>query len=155
MAGFVLDSEVKDKVANILQFVNASAMPLFWDDIITNANLNAYQDIYGGLISRGFTIAVVNGWDRGREIQFDLAVFWALTRGGALGSYGDGINKLDRRKDIKDMMIMIGGVWQQPGGAVNPTENAFTQIGFGDTTTGTDLFLMDPQDSRIGHTTRF
>jgi hypothetical protein len=154
MATFLTDTELKATIANILQ-QDPAAMPSFWDDIITNANNAAYQDIYTNLVRRGFTIAQVVSWDRGKEFQKDIGTYWALLRGGALGAFGEGYKGLDRRKELEAVELTINGIWQQPGGIVGGLENTFAQIATGDYNTGTDMFVPDMQDLRRGQITQW
>jgi len=155
MATFVTDAELKTRVSNVLQFADPSAMPPWWDDVITQANAAAYQDVYTGLIKRGFTIATVNAWDRAKEFQQDQGVFWSLLRGGATGAYGSGWEKLDRRKELELVMVTVNGVWQQPAGQPNPVETPFAQVGFGDVSRSDQMFNQDPNDQRLGQVSVF
>ena len=155
MPGFIPDSDLLQRVANVLQVGDPANLPGFWQDLVSNANAAAYQDIYTRLIARGFTIAQVAGWDRAVEFQRDIGLYWALLRGGAVGQYPDAYKGLDRRRELENVMVTINGVLQTAGGPPTPTEQPFTPIGFGQQDGSQSLFSLDPNDSRIGQITRW
>ena len=155
MANPITDAELKNAVANILQ-VDPSGLPAFWDDLVSKANVAAYQDVYTGLVTRGFSIAQISGWDRMGEFVKDIGLYWSLLRGGALGSYGEGYKGLDRRKELDTVTVTVNGFWQQPGNTPPAnTETAFQEVNQGQQSTGTDLFSFDPNDVRAGQITRW
>jgi len=155
MASFITDAYLKTRVADVLK-VDETTMPPFWDNHVHNGNVSAYQDLIGILTGRGFTQSQIAAFDRGAEYQESLGLYWALLYGGALGAYGEGWERLDRRKELQTVMVMAGGIWQLPGGLTGSVEQPFTPIGVGtQDVPGTDLFSLDPADPRIGQVTQW
>ena len=146
---FLTDAHIRASVVAALK-VSAGDLPDYWDQLINESHTAAYQEIVGALIGRGFTQAQIDAWSRGAEFEKDLALFWALTKGGGLHNYDDRFPKsLDRRKDLLTVQVYSGGVWVTPG------EDPGT-VGSGAISTSDDLFnYRDPDDPNIGEVTRF
>lgn len=145
MPGFVTDAVVLGRVCDLLG-VNVGNLPPKWQTIVQNSNTSAYQEILGRLITRGYTPAQINLWDRGAEFQTDLALFWSLTKGGALSNYSDVFLKaLDRRKDLDTVILFIGQAWKATGDTPGT-------IGSGAVSGSGDVFgtPISPSDPRIG-----
>lgn len=76
-------------------------LPSYWSTLVANANDFAYNEILDRLGSRGYTKAQVDQWARGPEVQRDLCIWHALTRGGGLEGFDmSTINSYDRRDDL-------------------------------------------------------
>lgn len=151
MAGFVTDAVVLGRVSDLLG-VNVSNLPPKWQTLVQNSNTSAYQEILGRLITRGYTPAQINAWDRGAEFQTDLALFWTLTKGGGLANYSDVFLKaLDRRKDLDTVILFVGQQWKATGDTPGT-------IGSGALDGSRDRFgvPIDPNDTKnLGQPTRW
>jgi|SRR5579859_439800 len=112
---FIADSDLQTSLANALK-ISTSSLPATWNGIITESNNSAYADILGALAGRGFTPAQVAGWDRGVEFNKDIGLFWCLVKGAGLhGNDATFIDKLDRRKELLTIYILISGAIAVPG----------------------------------------
>lgn len=149
---FLTNAQLKSKVAAALKQTPAG-LDSYWDDIIRDANVAAYQDIVGGMLARGFTKAQIDDWDRGAEFQGLIGTFHALTIGGALDSFSDAqINKMDRRGDLKTVQVFISGEWVKP----TNTASGPGMCGSGSFATDTDTFVpIDDDDPNLGEVTRW
>lgn len=132
---------LKQNVDNLL--ANAP----YWQDIVPDAQVSAYNEIVSHLVNRGFTIDQINAWDRGAEFELSLMKFWALVNGGAAQSYDDKfIKALDRRKDLDTVAVFVGGVFVSPGQTQAGTINFGQRQGFPRTWPGSA-----DSDLRHGH----
>ena len=74
---FITSGQLKTRVANALK-VDENDLPGNWDQTIEDAATDAYREIVGKLMARGFTQAQIDAWDRGAEFQRDIGLFWNL-----------------------------------------------------------------------------
>lgn len=120
---WITDEALKTKLLDLLQKAEVDTSGA-WDTIITDANLAAEWDIKQALSGRGFSASQIASWDGATVYNVDLALFWALVKGGVTKSYQPVfIEKLDRREELKTVTVTIGGV------AVNPS--AVASVSFG------------------------
>lgn len=118
MPGFLDDADVKEKLRTRLG-IKAFRAGTNYDLIVADANSATQNEILGALLGRGYTESQIRSWDRVQEFNTDIALFWAITNGGAAStaSYDfEAINKLDRRKELATVDVMINGKLVQPGG---------------------------------------
>ncbi len=139
MPSFLTDAELKTTLAATLK-VAEGELPAYWTTLITECNQAAYKDVRGGLIQRGFTSTQADSWDRGKEYQRDIALYWLLVRGAGLHEYDQKfILLLDRRKDLQTTLVEIaGGTNQAPTG--DPSTAIFNRFD----TTNDDWTLETP-----------
>lgn len=130
MAGpWISDADLKSALADMLGKTSASLVGK-WTDIVTAANVAAANDIAQRLLARGYSAAQIDAWDYRAVFNRDIGLFWALVKGGGLADYSDvGINKLDRRKELDTLAVLIGGAVALP--AVDATTGGFA-VGGGD-----------------------
>lgn len=115
MAAPVTTAEVAQRVADFLS-VDPSGLPAKYASIIDDSVKAAAFGVLGSFKARGFSDAQYAAWDRAREYVIDVALFWALTKGGALANYSDAfIRKLDRRPEVDTVAVTAAGVIVQPG----------------------------------------
>src|SRR5438552_863679 len=111
---FLHDSDIRPSLAAILK-QDPAALPAYWDTILTDAHNKAYNEILRRLLARGFSIDQAKTWDAGAEFEKDMTLWWTLNNGGALNPAEDKwIMKLDRRKELDDVDVLIGGALVVP-----------------------------------------
>ena len=119
---FINAAALRPKLVATLQKVGIESGS-YWDQIITDALDASYLDIVTAFAARGFTLTQINGWDFGATFQTELALYWALVKGGAAQSYPDNFIKgLDRRADLRGdkqagilpLPLIVAGVEQAP-----------------------------------------
>jgi hypothetical protein len=125
MPSFLTDAELKASLAATLK-VDSSSLAAYWDTLITECNQAAYLDVRGGIIQRGFTSTQADSWDRGKEFQRDIGLYWLLVKGAGLHEYDQKfVQLLDRRNELKSVLIEVaGGANQTPAG--DPSTSIFT-----------------------------
>ncbi|MCX7664395.1 MAG: hypothetical protein N2112_02490 [Gemmataceae bacterium] len=127
MPSFLTDAELKTSLAATLK-VDESSLAAYWDTLITECNQAAYLDVRGGIIQRGFSSAQADAWDRGKEFQRDIGLYWLLVKGAGLHEYDQKfIMLLDRREELKSVLIeLAGGANQTPAG--DPSTSIFNRL---------------------------
>lgn len=120
MPQFVTEDQVKQALADILQ-VAVGTLQAYWARIVADAREAAYQDILGALTARGYSAGQIAQWDRGAEFQRDIALYWcgvkrATVAAQTQGQLLDRLDRLDRRKELATVAVMIGGVVVDPAG---------------------------------------
>lgn len=162
--GFITDATLQAYVAAALKksvtdlTTLANGQPSYWPTLITQANLMAWGEISDRLIRRGWTIAQVNGWDRGAEAQTAMGLYFALRDGGALDGFSevfinDKLRYFDQNnpKNVLDNTLVTNGtVWQVPADSPGT-------VGTGPLDTSEDMFVLPDksQDPRIGQQVRW
>ncbi len=146
---FLTDAQIKTSLAGFYRTAEAN-LPAQLTDVIADAHTAAYQDILSGLLDRSITLAQIVQWDRGAEFERMLSLYWILVNSGENVNYGPLISNYDRRKDLKTVLVSINGVFVVPNATDAPGD-----IGIGNLDTSNDLFVMDPDDDRIGQPSRF
>lgn len=127
MPSFLTDAELKTSLAATIK-VASGDLPAYWDTLITECNSAAYLDVRGGLIQRGFTAVQADAWDRGKEFQKDIGLYWLLVKGAGLHEYDQKfVMLLDRRKELQTVLVEIaGGATQTPTG--DPSTAIFNRL---------------------------
>lgn len=130
---YLTDAQTLQAVADSLKAGGVDALLATapqWSNINSEAHASAYQEIVGRLLNRGFTLAQIQGWDRGGEFELALTRFWALTNGGGLSAYDmDSVKLFDRRKDLDNVIVFVNGVFVNPTAQQPGTVNFGTQAG--------------------------
>lgn len=76
-------------------------LPGRFRDVLAEARRRATDDVWGELLSRGFTAGQIIEWDRRGEYEEDIGLFWCLMLSGLLGNFPDlFIAKIDRRGEL-------------------------------------------------------
>lgn len=126
---------VLQAVSDTLQQVGVGNLPAQWENIAAQCQTWAYNEILSALSGRGFTPAQIAAWDRGVEFELDLAIFRALSRGGALANLNaDFIKSFDRRSELKEVIYTTTGAIQDPQGTAGLPN-------VGDNDTSEDIFV--------------
>lgn len=113
---WITNAVLKGKLADLLSQDVGDLLPKL-DSVIADSNAAAAGEISGALFARGFTVAQIDAWDRRVEFNTDIGLFWCLTKGGMLANFSDlFIQKIDRRKELVTLPVLISGVLAQPGG---------------------------------------
>lgn len=148
---FVTDGQLLAMVADRLK-VRPADLPAYWADSITpQANESAYQEVLGRLLDRGFTKTQIDQWDRGAEFQQAIGLYLALVNGGAYAGYDAGVlQMLDRRKELKEVLVFISGEWVKP---VGDRPGLVTTAG--PNTAGGTFNWPDPDGPGVGDYTRW
>lgn len=116
MPSFLTDAELKTSLAATLK-VASGDLPAYWDTLVTECNSAAYLDVRGGLLQRGFTSTQVDAWDRGKEFQRDIGLYWLLVKGAGLHEYDQKfVMLLDRRKELQTVIVELNGESHTPAG---------------------------------------
>lgn len=103
----VSDAALKVKLTGVLQRAGLEDGD-FWDEIVPDANRAAHDDIRDALAARGYMPEQIAGWDSRTTYQTDIALFWALTKGGCTQNYSDTfIKSLDRREQLKTIPVIV------------------------------------------------
>jgi hypothetical protein len=89
-------------------------MKPYWDDIIEDCRLKAYNTIFAALAYRGFTASQISGWSQGGEYEQDLALYWCFVETRMGGEDPTYIDKLNRAEELYDVPIVIGGELAEP-----------------------------------------
>lgn len=122
-------------VSDTLQAGGTSSLAAQWTNIANQAQSLAYGYIVRELVKRGYTIDQITAWDFGADYELNIAVFFALQRGGALANVsGAFLATFDLRKDIAEVMVTIGGVATYPAGDAG-------LVGQGRESTANDVFV--------------
>jgi hypothetical protein len=109
---WITDDELKSA---LMAWMKVVTLPEYWDTIINRSNITAWKDIQGILLARGFLMSQIDSWDRREEFLRDLGMYWALTRGAGAHDYSDAmINKLDRREELRTLVLQIGQESRNP-----------------------------------------
>ncbi len=111
------DAKILEAISSILHKNENDPLAPEYAEICAEANRLAIADIYRVLQTRGYNGGQIASWDDLGRYNLDQAIFWALNRAPAFGSYPDNFVKtFDRRKEMTDIpAIMIGGVPIKPG----------------------------------------
>lgn len=113
---FLDPKDFRQATADTLK-VNVAELGEYWDRLCEQAQQSAFRDIRGALITRGFTAAQVDTWDRGEEFERDIGLYWVLIRGAGVQRLysSEDIAKLDRREELKTTLVEIAsGAPQDP-----------------------------------------
>lgn len=112
------EGEIRTALADELKRAGgAASLQAWWDTIVPRSLEAAKNDIRGWWGGIGYTTAQVDSWDRLTEVHEHLSLYWCLVNGGVAATYDPQyLDRLDRRKDFKDMRFTIGGVFVSPGG---------------------------------------
>lgn len=129
---------VLQAVSDTLQQVGVGNLPAQWESISAQCQTWAYNEIVSVLSGRGFTPAQITAWDRGAEFELDLAIFRALSRGGALANLSvEFIKSFDRRPELREVIYTTAGAIQDPQGTAGLAN-------VGDNDTSEDIFVLPP-----------
>ncbi len=109
------DAQVRQAVADCLG-QTLTELQSKWTNLSANGNAWAQATIRRSLLARGYSATQVTGWDDYDECNRDLGVWHAVTRGMAIDDALINIEKMDRRKDLKDCIVTVGGVLSYPEG---------------------------------------
>lgn len=105
---YITDEALKDAVAAALNLASAADLPDFWDDIVTNSNESAYQDIVRRLQARGYTLAQIDAWGSRIEFNRDIGLYWSLVKGAGTAGFDDKfIARLDRRLELDEVYVDV------------------------------------------------
>lgn len=123
MAYFNTLATLRKALLNVLQIANEADLPeQYGETIIEDSRRAANSEIYAALLGRGYSAAQIEDWDRGIEFERDLTLFWCLVKGGALSIEDARMRALDRRKELAEVAVTVGGELANAGdyeGVVN------------------------------------
>lgn len=156
--GWIDEKDLADYVKDHLQKSKVEVLKPFWDSLIRRSQIAAYNEIVTAFANSGFTLAQITQWDRGEEFQMDIGAWWALKRIGVMHSDILGqqnLDALDRRPELWGTKDGVPGVVLTINGVVQQAELPYGQPNTGPMDTTEDLFVMDPDDRRIGQVTQF
>lgn len=112
-----------------------------WEEIVSTANTDAYNEIRSALVNRGFTVAVIDTWDRRAEFNRKLGLCNALVEGAIKTPVDmEAIDKVCKcRDELQTVPILVGGV------EVNPNAATGAGVSRGDMTgcTADNVFSSD------------
>lgn len=148
---FVSDTVVKASVAAALgkEPVDLESK---WATLIADANTAAYDLICHRFILIGYSQAEIDAWDRGATFNKFLARYQALIDGaGDRETVGEWRAELNHwRSKFEEITTLDDG-----GKVVEPTTDSQSTVGYGTLSTRSDLFSLDPLDSRRGEPTEW
>ncbi len=119
---YITAAQLRTAVASVLK-ISEVDLPQWWDSVTTQAANFAEQEIKGKLLARGYDLLVpgsnldITHWDRNYEFSRDLGVWKSLILGGAYQSVPpDILAALDRRQELRDVVVTVAGLWVKPSG---------------------------------------
>lgn len=116
---FVSDQQVMQAIADALG-KDVSELEERWRRRATDANQGAYADIVSNLQLKGFSPDQIAAWTYGARFNLDLALRWALLRGGATEEANPPLFKAleKRQEELEGLFALVtsGGLAQAPGG---------------------------------------
>lgn len=118
-APFLTNDQLRASLAGALQKSDPSLLAVD-EQVLTEANTFAGQEILSRMLVRGYTAAQVESWDRLTEYATHLALFWSFTYGGVpYPGYEDRVKDFDRRKELdsEKTILFIGNQPVFPGAA--------------------------------------
>lgn len=116
MGPWITDAELKTALADALNKSDPTKLNVS-NAQLEKANRWAAGCIHDVLVGRGFS-DYLDTWDRRKEFNECLGLYWLFTLGGVPYSNGDlFVNKLDRRKELETARIFVDGA------AVRPTQD--------------------------------
>jgi hypothetical protein len=150
---YITNTELLTAVADRVKVTNPDELPAWWaSTVVPQAVTAGYQDILGALLNRGFSKAQVDAWDRRVEFNFSQSLYWALVNGGAAADVAqpDALKALDRREELKTVLVFVSGVWVQP-----PAGNPGLVTTAGPNLSGGVFGWPDPSDGDLGTPTHW
>jgi hypothetical protein len=106
----VSEKDVQEQVKAILS-VDAFDVASGWPRICASAVRSAYGLIYRALAARGYSPAQVAAWDALDDLWSDIAVWFAIVKGGLTKDFDAKYLQLfDRRGELNGILLTIGGV---------------------------------------------
>jgi hypothetical protein len=132
---FLTDAALLNDLADTLQKPEGT-LQLFWQNILPQEHLKAYQWLVSTMLRKGFLLTQVVGWDMGQFYERDLTLYFTLRRGAALQPVDDRLlGTMDVRKEVEELQVLsVGGVFQDPAGTAG-------QVGSGAYDTSGDVFV--------------
>ncbi len=149
----ITDAQLLTALADRLKVTSANELPAYWaGTIVPNAVNAGYQDMLGALLNRGFSKAQVDAWDRAAEFNLSQSLYWAMVNGGVTldQAHPDALKALDRREELKSVLVFVGGVWVQP-----PAGNPGLVTTAGPSLAGGVFAWPDPDDGQLGTPTHW
>lgn len=135
----VLRTALAKRIGTTLSWLDTSS-PHF-DQLVTEANEQAYQTILTVLLGAGYEKATIDTWDRREEFNRRLGVCFAL-REGALLNEGQ-LAALEHvckcEEELKTITVTVNGEIVEPDGG-NPV------VGTGDMANANDVFVFDEME---------
>jgi hypothetical protein len=107
MANPVSDAEVAAALDAILKPAADEVRPPFWEQAVSDSNAFAYGVCTSILAGRGLSLTQVLTWSNLRVAILDMAL-WRLATLGVIATdlSKDAIDKLDRRQELKEDVIV-------------------------------------------------
>jgi hypothetical protein len=136
---YITDADLKTKVAERLgtTWAELVASAAHLDNIVEDANQDAYHEIRAQLVARGFSTTVIDTWDRRAEFNRKIAVCYFLREAGVIRQVDTAaIEMLCKcEEQLAEVPILVDGEEQFPesGG----------RIGYGDLDREDDVFEAD------------
>lgn len=107
---FLTDSDIQARLAAVLKVDQADLDPYWVGVLIPDCHLNAYNEIVTRLSARGFSMSAITSWDRGKEFESAISLYWLLVQGAGLHDYSDqAVKALDRRGELDKILLTTGG----------------------------------------------
>lgn len=145
MAQAITDLAVSAGLAAVLK-IDEGDLPDYYSALIGQAHLAAHQTIVGILLGRGFLREQIDGWDRLAEFELDLSLWNILVRTGAYQSMDPtAVRTLDRRAELAEVVVFVGGVWVRPASGQPGTATSS-----GPMATGAGAFTYDDSQPNMG-----
>lgn len=146
---FTTEAVILQDVADALR-KEVAELPAWWQGLVRRCQASAYQEIVGVLIARGYAKSQIDQWDRGDEFERSQALYYLFSTPQGGGMFDkEAIDRWDKRKDLRTVLLSIGGKWQRPG------ESPGT-IGCGRQSSENDIFTWpDPDGGGLGDVTRW
>lgn len=158
-AMFTTDAVTKQDLADALQLANITSLASQLTNVNTRCHARAYAEIVNRLTARGFTRTQIDAWDSdlAGPIERDLTVFFALSLAWVNTQVDPKfVTQFDRRDELSgNSQRQIKPVPVITGGALIEPTYRYGNVSAGTVSTDADLFVMDPDDSRLGETTRW
>lgn len=130
---WVTDADIKATVAAAVG-VEVADLADKYDLLVSESNESAVNEIVTALSEKGFTWPQIDSWDRVREFNKHLALFWVGSDAGFLTAYSpQWVDRFDRREELAAMKsITINGAIIYP--ASKTSDGGGTQVTGGELT---------------------
>lgn len=112
---FLTDNQTLQDISDTLKSTGVGNLPPWWTSLNSKSHAWAYHQIVQALARRGYSKALIDTWDEGSDIESDLTIFRALSRGGALeGISPEVIKMFDRREELLSASLVVNGAVKSP-----------------------------------------
>jgi ABC-type glucose/galactose transport system permease subunit len=131
--------DLKQAVADSMQLPSVTQLPVRWDRLCQMAVDQAFRDIMGAFVAKGYTRDQIVNSDDMTPLHRLQSLYWVFVHGAGLHSFDDRwVNKLDQRANMNDPNTILDADAGVEQGSGDPSG-----IKFGRFKTDTDTWTRD------------